>query len=109
MGQHTGSRPAPIENENKKENAVRKAIDLFVNPNFATENRQNPLTQDVNEFYFKRGDDFFQDCTIDGLLGEMDGLGVEHAVLTIDPDQTATAGSRVFPAASRPFQPVPAR
>ena len=64
---------------------MRKAIDLFVNPNFATENRENPLTQDVNEFYFKRGDDFFQDCTIDGLLGEMDSLGVEHVALTIDP------------------------
>ena len=65
---------------------MRKAIDLFVNPNFATENRENPLLQQGNEFYFKRGDDFFQDCTIDGLLGEMDSLGVEHCALTIDPE-----------------------
>ena len=66
---------------------MRKAIDLFVNPNFATENLENQLTQDVNEFYFKRGDDFFQDCTIDGLLAEMDDIGVEHCVLTIDPEK----------------------
>ena len=65
---------------------MRKAIDLFVNPNFATENAENPLTKDVNEFYFKQGNEFFRDCTIDGLLGEMDSIGVEHGVLSIDPE-----------------------
>lgn len=65
----------------------KKAIDLFINPNFATEQAQNPITQQVNEFYFKQGADFFRDCTIDGLLAEMDSAGVEHGVLTIDPEK----------------------
>ena len=65
----------------------KKAIDLFINPNFATEQAQNPITQQVNEFYFKRGADFFRDCTIDGLLADMDSAGVEHGVLTIDPEK----------------------
>lgn len=65
----------------------RKAIDLFINPNFATEQAQNPITQQVNEFYFKQGADFFRDCTIDCLLAEMDSAGVEHGVLTIDPEK----------------------
>lgn len=66
---------------------MKKAIDLFINPNFATEHAQNPITQQVNEFYFKQGADFFRDCTIDGLLAEMDSAGVEHGVLTIDPEK----------------------
>ena len=63
---------------------MTKAIDLFINPNFKTENAEDPVTQEVNESYFKAGDDFFKDCTVDGLLAEMDAAGVEHSVLTVD-------------------------
>ena len=63
---------------------MRKAIDLFINPNFGTEHSENELTQEVNTSYFKRGEEFFRDCTIEGLLSEMDSAGVEHGVLTID-------------------------
>ncbi|MDE0362250.1 MAG: amidohydrolase family protein [Rhodospirillaceae bacterium] len=65
---------------------MTKAIDLFINPNFATEQAGNELTAEVNSSYFKRGDDFFKDCTIEGLLCEMDSAGVEHGVLTINPE-----------------------
>lgn len=65
---------------------MTKAIDLFINPNFATEQADNPITQQVNEYYFKNKD-FFKDCTIDGLLGEMERIDVEHAVLTIDAEK----------------------
>ncbi len=63
-----------------------KAIDLFVNPNFASDNADSQVTQEVNERLFKRGDDFFQDCTIEGLLADMDLGGIEHAVLNVDPE-----------------------
>ncbi len=64
---------------------MNKAIDLFINPNFGSEESNNPITQEVNEFYFKGGNTFFRDCTIEGLTSEMDEVGVEHAVLTINP------------------------
>ena len=66
---------------------MRRAIDLFINPNFETEQSGNELTQEVNVDYFKRGGDFFKDCTIDGLLSEMNNAGVEHGVLSIDPEK----------------------
>ena len=68
---------------------MNKAIDLFINPNFATENAGNEITKEVNANYFKRGDDFFKDATIDELLAEMDRVGVEHGVLTINPEEPA--------------------
>lgn len=62
---------------------MTKAIDLFINPDFKTEQSEIELTREVNESYFKGGEDFFRDCTIDGLLAEMNAAGVEHSVLTV--------------------------
>ena len=77
-----------------------KAIDLFVNPSFATEQADNPMTQEVRDKVFKGGDDFFRDSTIEDLLGEMESNGVEHSVLSIDPEappDRVLAFSRQYP------------
>ena len=64
---------------------MTRAIDPFVNPNFGAE-ADNPLVTGVKEFYFKNTENFFDDCTIDGLLKTMDEIGVEHSVLTYYPE-----------------------
>ncbi len=38
----------------------------------------------VKENYFKGGEEFFENASIEGLLKEMDALGVEKAILTVD-------------------------
>jgi len=78
---------------------MTRAIDPFVNPNFGAE-ADNPLVTGVKEFYFKNTENFFDDCTIDGLLKTMDEIGVEHSVLTFyreDPKEWILEFSRKHP------------
>ena len=63
-----------------------KAIDPFVNPDFASE-KDNSLTKGVKQFYFKNTENFFQEITVESLLEDMDACGVEHSVLTYYPQE----------------------
>jgi predicted TIM-barrel fold metal-dependent hydrolase len=63
--------------------AVR-AIDCWVNVNMSDMGRPAYLEQ-VAKNYFKQGEDFFRDYTIEETLELMDRLGVEKAILTTSP------------------------
>jgi predicted TIM-barrel fold metal-dependent hydrolase len=60
-----------------------RAIDAWVNVNMAELGRPDYLVA-VKENYFKGGEEFFQNASIEGLLKEMDAIGVEKAILTAD-------------------------
>ncbi len=61
-----------------------KAIDLWVNVSMAGM-ANTEFMQRVKEDYFKAGDEFFKDISADELIATMDSIGVEKALLTLDP------------------------
>jgi predicted TIM-barrel fold metal-dependent hydrolase len=64
--------------------SVQRAIDCWVNVNMAELGRPDYLVQ-VAKGYFKQGEDFFRNQTLEETVAEMDALGVERAILTTDP------------------------
>jgi predicted TIM-barrel fold metal-dependent hydrolase len=60
-----------------------RAIDAWVNVNMAELGRPDYLVA-VKENYFKGGEEFFENASIEGMLKEMDAIGVEKAILTAD-------------------------
>jgi predicted TIM-barrel fold metal-dependent hydrolase len=60
-----------------------RAIDCWVNVNMAALGRPDYL-KDVAANYFKQGEDFFRDYSIEETLATMDTLGIEKAILTTD-------------------------
>jgi predicted TIM-barrel fold metal-dependent hydrolase len=63
---------------------VQRVIDGWVNVNMAELGRPDYLVQ-VAKSYFKQGEDFFRNYTLEETLAEMDALGVERAILTTEP------------------------
>jgi predicted TIM-barrel fold metal-dependent hydrolase len=59
-----------------------RAIDCWVNVNMGESLPPEWLIR-VKEDYFKGGDDFLKDISVDQLLADMDAAGVEKAVLTL--------------------------
>ena len=79
-----------------------RAIDCWVNVNMSGLGRPDYL-KDVAKNYFKQGEDFFRDYTIEEILKTMDALGVEKAILTTDshqPSRTCCPSPRSGPIAS---------
>jgi predicted TIM-barrel fold metal-dependent hydrolase len=62
---------------------MTRAIDCWVNVNMAALGRPDYLTN-VAKDYFKQGEDFFRDYSVEEILHTMDALGVEKAILTTD-------------------------
>ena len=60
-----------------------KAIDGWVNVNMGELGRPDYLVQ-VKENYFKGGEEFFRNLSIEETLAQMDEAGVERAILTTD-------------------------
>ncbi len=60
-----------------------RAIDCWVNVNMGALGRPDYLKA-VAENYFKQGEDFFRDYSIEEILRTMDTLGIEKAILTTD-------------------------
>jgi predicted TIM-barrel fold metal-dependent hydrolase len=60
-----------------------RAIDCWVNVNMGAMGRPDYL-KEVAANYFKQGEDFFRDYSIDEMLETMDRLGVEKSILTTD-------------------------
>ncbi len=60
-----------------------RAIDCWVNVNMGAMGRPAYL-KEVAANYFKQGEDFFRDYTIEEMVKSMDELGVEKAILTTD-------------------------
>ena len=60
-----------------------RAIDCWVNVNMAGMGRPAYLETVARE-YFKQGEDFFRNYSIDETLELMDRMGVERAILTTD-------------------------
>ena len=63
-----------------------RAIDCWLNVNMAELGRPDYLVE-VAKNYFKQGEDFFRNYSIDETIALMDELGVEKAILTTDPAQ----------------------
>ena len=63
-----------------------RAIDCWVNVNMGAMGRPAYLEQ-VAKNYFKQGEDFFRDYSIDETIELMDRLGVEKSILTTSPDK----------------------
>ena len=63
-----------------------RAIDCWVNVNMGSMGRPEYLKQ-VASNYFKQGEDFFRDYSIEEMLKTMDAIGVERAILTTDPHE----------------------
>lgn len=61
-----------------------RAIDAWVNVNMAEMGRPDYLVRVATD-YFKQGSDFFRNYSIEETLATMDELGVEKAILTVDP------------------------
>ena len=61
-----------------------KAIDLWVNVSMGAM-ANTEFMQRVKEDYFKAGEEFFKDISADELIATMDNIGVEKALLTLDP------------------------
>ena len=61
-----------------------RAIDCWVNVNMSDLGRPAYLEQ-VAKNYFKQGEDFFRDYSVEEVVKTMDELGVEKAILTTDP------------------------
>ena len=60
-----------------------RAIDCWVNVNMGAMGRPEYL-KEVAANYFKQGEDFFRDYSVDEMVELMDRLGVEKAILTTD-------------------------
>jgi uncharacterized protein len=60
-----------------------RAIDGWVNVNMGELGRPDYLVQ-VKDNYFKGGDEFFKNLSIEETLAQMDEAGVERAILTTD-------------------------
>jgi len=60
-----------------------RAIDCWVNVNMSALGRPDYL-KEVAANYFKQGDDFFRDYSVEEILATMDALGVAKAILTTD-------------------------
>ncbi len=63
-----------------------RAIDCWVNVNMGAMGRPDYLKQ-VAANYFKQGEDFFRDYSVEEMLKMMDEIGVEKAILTTDSQQ----------------------
>src|SRR5271157_5873024 len=63
--------------------AELRAIDGWVNVNMGELGRPDYLVQ-VKENYFKGGDEFFKNLSLEETLAQMDEAGVERAILTTD-------------------------
>jgi predicted TIM-barrel fold metal-dependent hydrolase len=63
-----------------------RAIDCWVNVNMGAMGRPDYLEK-VAADYFKQGEDFFRDYSVEEMLKTMDALGVEKAILTTDSHQ----------------------
>jgi len=61
-------------------------IDAWVNVNMAELGRPSWLVA-VEQDYFKRGEDFFRNNTVDEIVESMDRLGIEKAILTTDAER----------------------
>jgi predicted TIM-barrel fold metal-dependent hydrolase len=61
-----------------------RVIDCWVNVNMSGLGRPDYL-KEVAQNYFKQGEDFFRDYSVEETLKLMDALGVEKAILTCDP------------------------
>jgi len=75
------------------------AIDTFVNVRMGSIERPSWLIR-VAEDYFKRSDEIFKDITPQKLVDEMDALGVEKAILSIQahaPDKETLSFAKLFP------------
>jgi predicted TIM-barrel fold metal-dependent hydrolase len=62
---------------------ILRAIDPWVNVNMG-ENAAPEWLIRVKEDYFKGGEEFLQNIEIDALLADMDEVGVEKAILSVD-------------------------
>jgi predicted TIM-barrel fold metal-dependent hydrolase len=60
-----------------------RAIDCWVNVNMGAMGRPAYL-EEVAKNYFKQGEDFFRDYSVDEMLETMDSIGVEKCILTTD-------------------------
>ena len=65
---------------------MTRAIDTWVNVNMAELGQPSWLIA-VARDYFKRGEDFFRNYSVDETLETMDRLGVEKAILTTDAER----------------------
>lgn len=63
-----------------------RCIDAWVNVNMAELGRPSWLVA-VEQDYFKRGEDFFRNNSVDEIVESMDRLGVEKAILTTSAEQ----------------------
>jgi uncharacterized protein len=61
-----------------------RAHDCWVNVNMSELGTPDYLVE-VAKSYFKQGEDFFRDISVDETVAMMDALGVERAILTTDP------------------------
>ncbi len=76
-----------------------RAIDCWVNVNMGAMGRPDYL-KEVAENYFKQGDDFFRNYSIEETLRTMDTLGIEKAILTTDvhrPEEQVLSFSQARP------------
>ena len=60
-----------------------RAIDCWVNVNMGAMGQPDYL-KEVAANYFKQGEDFFRDYSVEEILKTMDALGIEKAILTTD-------------------------
>ena len=60
-----------------------RSIDCWVNVNMGALGRPDYL-KEVAANYFKQGEDFFRDRSVEEMLETMDALSVEKAILTTD-------------------------
>ena len=85
-----------------------RAIDPWVNTNMLGGGPPPKWLVDVKDDYFKAGDDFLKDLSVEELLAQMDAAGVEKAVLQVDAERpvkgvlafTEAAPDRFFLAAN---------
>ena len=63
-----------------------RAIDCWVNVNMGAMGRPDYL-KEVAANYFKQGEDFFRDYSIEEVLATMDALGIERSILTTDSER----------------------
>jgi len=66
-----------------------RAIDLWVNVNMLGGAPPPDWLVRVKEDYFKAGDDFLKELSVDELVSQMDAAGVEKAVLSVDVERPA--------------------
>lgn len=64
-----------------------RAIDPWVNTNMMGGQPPPKWLLNVKDDYFKAGEDFLKELTIDELLAQMDAAGVEKAILSVDAER----------------------